>query len=187
MKWVTEYTHTASNCVAGFPTQTLAGNSWLLSISGVSLEPYSEPIPRSNTSNCVSKACPVTDMSFFLKRGPTAWEVSQFGDPIVVRHTGLELNALYLNASTASQYWHSSNPAGWGGHKVGNEYVPANRQWVDEYWRKRVSCLFAIMIMKSFLPVLVIALGSRVKAEGERDLIYLMRWGFFYLSLFVLI
>ena len=29
--------------------------------------------------------------------------------------------------------------------------------------------------MKSFLPVLVIALGSRVEAEGERDLIYLMK------------
>jgi len=32
--------------------------------------------------------------------------------------------------------------------------------------------------MKSFLPVLVIALGSRVKAEGERDLIYLMKYGY---------
>ena len=31
--------------------------------------------------------------------------------------------------------------------------------------------------MKSFLPVLLIALGSRVRAEGERDLIYLMKWG----------
>jgi hypothetical protein len=32
--------------------------------------------------------------------------------------------------------------------------------------------------MKSFLPVLVIALGSMVKAEGERDLIYLMKYGY---------
>jgi len=32
--------------------------------------------------------------------------------------------------------------------------------------------------MKSFLPVLVIALGSRVEAEGERDLIYLMKYGY---------
>ena len=31
-------------------------------------------------------------------------------------------------------------------------------------------------MMKSFLPVLVIALWSRVRAEGERDLIYLMKW-----------
>ena len=30
-------------------------------------------------------------------------------------------------------------------------------------------------MMKSFLPVLVIALGSWVRAEGERDLIYLMK------------
>merc|ERR1719391_1342068 len=30
----------------------------------------------------------------------------------------------------------------------------------------------------SFLPVLVIALGSRVNAEGERDLIYLMKYGY---------
>ena len=30
-------------------------------------------------------------------------------------------------------------------------------------------------MMKSFLPVLVIALWSRVRAEGERDLIYLMK------------
>ena len=41
--------------------------------------------------------------------------------------------------------------------------------------KEKSELLFVIMIMKSFLPVLVIALGSRVKAEGERDLIYLMR------------
>ena len=46
--------------------------------------------------------------------------------------------------------------------------------------KEKSELLFVIMIMKSFLPVLVIALGSRVKAEGERDLIYLMRWGFFH-------
>jgi len=32
--------------------------------------------------------------------------------------------------------------------------------------------------MKQFLPLLVIALGSQLKAEGERELIYLMRYGY---------
>ena len=85
----------------------------------------------------------------------------------------MESSALYFNACTAGLTlltFKQLSSAGWGGHK--NDYVPANRQ-CDEYLRKILSCLFEIM--KSFLPVLVIALGSRVKAEGERDLIYLMK------------
>ena len=55
---------------------------------------------------------------------------------------------------------------GWGGHKVGNEYIPANRQWVDEYWRTIVSCCLVSWSPSCLCWWLPWGQGSRQRERG---------------------
>ena len=96
--------------------------------------------------------------------------------PLVVRHTRatsectLMSGWLVVGLLTILTFY-STNSAGWGSYGVEQHQVDENEKW-GEY--ERLSLV--VSIMKQLLPLLVIALGTQLKAEGERELIYLMRW-----------